>query len=61
MADYPRYHPVVIGRVIGVYDGRFQCWAIADSQHANRIHDNRKFDNYETAKRAADDMNTEGK
>lgn len=61
MTSYPRFHPVVISRYIGIHDRGWTCWAIADRDHANRVADDRKFDDYETAKRAADTMNTEGK
>lgn len=51
-----RFRPVVVGRYIGDYTGRFECWAIADSTQANRVSGDR-YDTYEQAKTRADEMN----
>ncbi len=53
-----RFHPVVISRYLGMYRRSDPtCWAIADRDHANRIHDDRKFYTYDEAKIAADNLN----
>jgi hypothetical protein len=59
MVTTDRYHPVVIGRIIGIYDGRFQCWSIADHEHANRT-TGEKYDTYEQAKAECDRRNLQG-
>jgi hypothetical protein len=55
-----RYNPVVIGRYIGDYTGRFTCWSIADRDSANRTN-GEKFDTYDQAKARADVLNTADK
>lgn len=51
-----RYRPVVIGRYLGDYTGKHECWSIADSTMANRTN-GEKFDTYAQAKARADELN----
>jgi hypothetical protein len=51
-----RFYPVVIGRYLGDYTGRFTCWSIADHQYANRT-TGEKFDTREQAQQRADALN----
>lgn len=53
--DYPRFHPVRVGRYIGDYTGRFLCWSIADRTQANRTN-GEKYDSYEQAKQRAEEL-----
>ena len=54
-----RFHPVVVGRYIGDYSGRFTCWSVVDHERANRTN-GEKYDTYEQAKTRANELNAQG-
>jgi hypothetical protein len=51
--EYPRFHVVRVNGVIGIYDGRFLKWAVADREQANRIVSD-KFSTRDEAQAEAD-------